>query len=156
MTPLAALAATRDPIAQFLLAMRDEWSALSTARPNILLVGDKPETSAAVSAMQTIHRLPVLVRNCGDSPLTLPSTRSVGTLILHDVAALSLEQQCVLCDWLDHERRTAQIVSTSKVALFPLTKSGAFLEALYYRLNVVYVETTVTATRCIANQGERV
>jgi transcriptional regulator of aromatic amino acid metabolism len=31
-------------------------------------------------------------------------------------------------------------VTTTSVRLFPLVMSGAFLAALYYRLNVIYVE----------------
>ena len=46
----------------------------------------------------------------------------------------------MLSDWVSSER--IQIVTTSTVPLFPLVTRGAFLETLYYRLNVIYVELT--------------
>ena len=78
--------------------------------------------------------------NCGPSVQTSLPAPSVRTLILNNVAALSVEEQQELSDWLDRERPNIQIVTTSPVPIFPLVRSGVFLDTLYYRLNVIYAE----------------
>ena len=35
-----------------------------------------------------------------------------------------------------------QVVSTAKAPLFPLVERGAFLDRLYYQLNIVYLDLT--------------
>jgi hypothetical protein len=94
--------------------------------------------------MLSTYQSPVVVRKCGDLPLTLPPSDEVSTLILHDVSALSLGEQQVLSDWLSRKTRGSQVVATSSVALFPLVQSGAFQTMLYYRLNLIYVEVTAS------------
>jgi hypothetical protein len=127
-----------EPIARVL---DKEWTCLSGARPNVLLVGDRAATRAGVSDLQSTYQRPIAEWTCGGRPLVLPATESVRTIILHDVAELSLGEQQILSDWLSRENggRT-QLVTTTSVRLFPLVMSGAFLAALYYRLNVIYVE----------------
>jgi hypothetical protein len=121
-------------------ALRGEWSSLCSAHPNILLIGDAIATREALSDLQPTLQLPFFICRYGRVPLTLPPSESVRTLILHDVGPLSLGEQHMLNDWLSSER--IQIVTTSTVPLFPLVTRGAFLETLYYRLNVIYVELT--------------
>ncbi len=121
--------------------LRSEWSGLSDVHPNILLVGDRMATDAALSYLQSAYQPPVMVRHCGGHPLVLPPNESVNTLILHDVAALLPAEQQMLID-----RRT-QVVTTSPEALLPLVASGAFLSMLYYRLNVIYVDLTNSPAR---------
>lgn len=122
--------------------LRSEWSWLSGVHPNVLLVGDRMATDAALSYLESTYQPPVIVRNCGDHPLVLPPIESVNTLILHDVAALLPGEQQMLIDWLSCENRRTQVVTTSPEALLPLVTSGAFLSMLYYRLNVIYVDVT--------------
>ncbi len=69
--------------------------------------------------------------------LTLPSTTDTGTLILHEVGALTLDEQLQLLDWLDQSAGRTRVVSTSPDSLFALVEAGLFLEKLYYRLNTV-------------------
>jgi hypothetical protein len=85
-----------------------------------------------------MYQPPIVVWVCGVLQLRLPFSDSIGTLILHEVAALSPEEQQMLRDWLDSRRRRTQVITTSTVALFPLVTRGAFFEDLYYRLNVAY------------------
>ena len=110
---------------------------------HILLVGDAASTSAALRAFQPIHRSPCVIWECGNSPLVLPPSETVGTLILHDVAALSLNEQQLLSDWLARETGNTNVISTSAVPLFPLITRGGFLATLYYRLNVLYVDLSL-------------
>jgi hypothetical protein len=128
-----------------LRVLRNELSWLSRAHPNILLVGDGMATAAALSELQSIYQLPVIVRNCGDLPLALPQTESANTLILHDVAALQPGEQQMLSDWLSSGNPRTQVVTTSPETLLPLVTSGAFLATLYYRLNVIYVDVTASS-----------
>ena len=127
--------------------LREDWSWLSGAHPNILLVGDGTATDAALSDLLSTYQSPVIVRNCGGLPLVLPSTESVNTLILHDLAALLPGEQQMLSDWLSRENRRTQVVTTSSEALLPLVTSGAFPATLYYRLNVIYVDLTTSSAR---------
>ena len=127
--------------------LREDWSWLSRAHPNILLVGDGMATGAALSDLQSTYQSPVIVRNCGGLPLVLPPAESVNTLILHDVAALPPGEQQMLIDWLSRENRRTQVVTTSSEALLPLVMSGAFLATLYYRLNVIYVDLTASSAK---------
>ena len=45
--------------------------------------------------------------------------------------------------WLDdnvHDR--IQVITTNAAALWPQVREGAFTEALYHRLNVIYIDLT--------------
>jgi hypothetical protein len=63
-----------------------------------------------------------------------------GTLVLHDVADLSIRQQIALSDWLDRRRDSVQVVSITNASIVHRMEDGLFLEGLYYRLNVVNIE----------------
>ena len=71
-------------------------------------------------------------------PLELPSGGR-GTLMLHDVAALTIAQQVTLFDWLQHDRGTIQVVSVTETRLMGLVCDGRFLEGLFYRLNTISI-----------------
>ena len=60
-----------------------------------------------------------------------------GTLILQGADALSACDQQQLLEWLEGDARATRILTTTHRPLFPLVESGNFLEALYYRLNVI-------------------
>jgi len=68
--------------------------------------------------------------------LTLGSPRC-GTLFLEGVSALSLAQQMAVDDWVSQAAGSVQVVSITEEPLWPLVQNGRFLEALFYRLNVV-------------------
>ena len=68
------------------------------------------------------------------------------TLLICDVATLSLDQQRALLSWLDCAvPGQTQVVSTTALELFPLVEHGTFLQTLYYRLNSVRLDAPVTA-----------
>ena len=46
-------------------------------------------------------------------------------------------------DWFDQTAGRIRVVSTTRTSLWPLLKSGAFNDALYYRLNTVCVDIEV-------------
>jgi transcriptional regulator of acetoin/glycerol metabolism len=77
--------------------------------------------------------------------LMLPHAAQARTLILHDVGALSIPDQRRLLEWLERAAGRTQVVSTTPVPLLPLVQAGEFLARLYYRLNTVCVDVSVTA-----------
>jgi hypothetical protein len=116
----------------------DDWRALSAQRPNLLLHGPDPATEGAIAALRPtlgtpIHRWSV------DGPLPFPSGRRE-TLILRDLITLDAEAQARLLRWLEAIDGRIQVVSTTAIPVYPLTQSRAFLENLYYRLNVMCVD----------------
>lgn len=77
--------------------------------------------------------------------LMLPQPSQTGTLLLHSVGSLSLQDQRYLLEWLERAAGRTQVVSTTPVPLLPLVQAGTFLAKLYYRLNTVCVDLNVTA-----------
>jgi hypothetical protein len=68
--------------------------------------------------------------------LSLPAERT-GTVVLNDVATLSVMQQLDVYDWMSERKTTMQVVSVTTAALAPLVDAGLFLQALFYRLNII-------------------
>ncbi len=114
----------------------EEWRVLFTARPNLLLVGDEAVTSEVLQALRPALQKPVWVTSA--APLSLPSS-SKGTVIVQDGISLAAEDQVRLLQWLTDHQPGVQLVTTTPKPLLPLVLRGAFLETLYYRLNMVYV-----------------
>jgi hypothetical protein len=129
-----------DPAGPVARVLGTEESLLSHVRANVLLIGTRAITDAAVSDLESICHPPIHMWRCGERSLTLPPFCSVNTLVLHDVAALSRDDQQTLNDWVSSENGRTQVIAISAVPLFPLVKGGVFLEALYYRLNILYVD----------------
>jgi transcriptional regulator of aromatic amino acid metabolism len=73
--------------------------------------------------------------------LELPALKK-GTVLLADLAMMSLGQQMRVFDWLPRDCGNLQVVSISSVPVRPLVDEGKFLEGLFYRLNVISLEAT--------------
>lgn len=121
-----------------------DWSLLgaltsSGSRPNMLVVCDGVPARTVVEHVAGAATSPLL-RCALPGPLTLPELRA-GTLVLDRVEALTTAQQIELFDWLSAGRGSLQIVSIAHEPLEDVVADGRFLEGLYYRLNVVRVET---------------
>jgi transposase len=112
----------------------DEWRGLLDTRPNTLLIGPADATGRVIDAL--LPRLQAPVCRCDAAGLSLPATSS-GTLIVDDVTALSGRDQQRLLDWLIETGPATQVVTTASSALFPRVEDGAFLDVLYYRLNIM-------------------
>lgn len=111
-----------------------------THRPNLMVVCRRVTVEAAVRHVVSYCEPPYqMVSLPGNLDLT-DATR--GTLLLADVAMLSLGQQMRLYDWLAGGRDVPQIVSVSSMPLRPLVDDGRFLEGLLYRLNVISLDAT--------------
>jgi len=119
----------------------EEWQLLEVMQPNVLIAGPVSGTNAALTALiVACFRPPIACWEPGQ-PLVLPPGQSSGTLILREVAALSTAEQHQLLDWLEQSEGTMQVVATSSLPLLPLAEGGAFDTRLYYRLNVIYMES---------------
>jgi len=111
-------------------------------RPNLLVVCNEVTVDAALRHLVTFCDPPYHVVTL-PGPLDLPEDKN-GTLLLMDVPRLSLEQQVALYDWLSTGTEDLQVVSISSRPVAPLIERGQFLEALFYRLNVIYLDATPT------------
>jgi hypothetical protein len=106
-------------------------------RPNLLVRCDGPTAAAVALRVSTFCHQPFEQRLVpGD--LQLPDSQW-GTLVLHDVSALTFEQQITLYDWMSQRWVGMQVISITSSPLLSHVNSGRFLEGLYYRLNVVYL-----------------
>jgi hypothetical protein len=110
-------------------------------RPNLLVVGTSVEVAAAVDfivrcCVPPIHFCP------SPGMLRLPTGKR-GTLLLTGLAAMRLDQQIALYDWINETASEVQVVSVTTEPLDDLkelVERGLFLEGLFHRLNVVCLE----------------
>jgi transcriptional regulator of aromatic amino acid metabolism len=113
----------------------------SERRPNLMVECDSGDVDDVLRQFQLVGAAPV--HSCRlPGALDLPAG-GAGTLLLHDVAALTISQQVMLFDWLQHRRGDTQVVSVTGTRLMDLVRDGRFLEGLFYRLNLI----SVTAQR---------
>lgn len=81
--------------------------------------------------------------------LALPDVRR-GTLLIENVTALTAAQQQALYAWLTDgpaDGLPMQVISVATEPLLPAVQEGRFLEALYYRLNIVRMDSPVVAVQ---------
>jgi hypothetical protein len=121
------------------LAVHADLQQMGMPRANLLLVGVDGRLQRILELLSRDYREPVAVWTPGEH-LVLPPVEQVKTLILRNVGELSLVDQGRLFDWLNQAVGRTQVVSTTPGPLLPLVHAGGFLSALYYRLNVLYVE----------------
>ena len=123
------------------MAQDQDWRVLRTTHPNVLVVGTDIAVNDALRTLQWTCRQPVVTCWATD-PLVLPSPPTSGTLILRDMVALSPDGQRHLLAWLDEAHGRTQVIATCAQPLWPSRETRAFLDSLYYRLNVVYLDLT--------------
>jgi transcriptional regulator of acetoin/glycerol metabolism len=117
----------------------EECGLARTARVNILLVNVSADVQRIVESL-LIDRQGVAPIWRPGKPLTLRQVARPRTMILHEVGALKADEQRRLLAWLEGKGRMTQIISTSPTPLLAAVDAGTFLDTLYYRLNVVYVD----------------
>jgi hypothetical protein len=111
-----------------------DWNTFVASRANAIIVGTEEAALGVWTAVWPSLQKPIHWVEAGR--LTLPR-RSAGTLILQGADALTASDQRELFEWLEGDARATRILTTARRPLFPLVEGGSFLEALYYRLNVV-------------------
>ena len=121
-----------------------------SCRANLLIVGAEQAVSTFVCELWSAFDEPLMMRRIG-GPLRLPpSSEPVGTMIILGVETLSQADQRALEDWLVLREGRTRLISTSSASLMPRIEAGAFSDALYYRLNVVYIDLNTGAEAEIA------
>ena len=119
----------------------EEWRLLQKWHPNVLITGPESATRAALGALQAGFRPPVVRWRPGHDAL-LNGGGAPRTVVVHDVGLLSAAEQQRLLRWISQNRGMAQVAATSSLPLLHLVEKGAFDSALYYALNVIYLEVS--------------
>ena len=109
------------------------------SRPNLLVNCSIGELHHVTSELARWCAPPVLMCSM-PGWLDLPYNYT-GTLLLTQVEEMSLDQQIALFDWMTKMHSCVQVVSVATTRLDQFVADGRFLEGLFYRLNVVQLET---------------
>lgn len=104
-------------------------------RPNLLVQCATADIPRLVPRMARVCA--GTVRSCMVSSRFVLPAEQPSTLILHDVARLSVLQQIEVMDWIAARTTRTQVVSIASVALRSLVAEGQFLQGLFHRLCVV-------------------
>jgi transcriptional regulator of aromatic amino acid metabolism len=120
----------------------DSWRVLQAMRPNVLVIDpDACHRRRVVDAVLEGSRGPVW--RCEGTPLLLPKA-GVGTLLLNDAGDLTAAEQGQLLAWIECNRAT-QVITVAPQPLYPGVAAGTFLDGLYYRLNVLVVDSHIAS-----------
>jgi len=117
-----------------LAILASDWEALVATRANTVVVGNEDAALGVWTAVWPTLQKPIYWVDA--DRLSLPR-QSAGTLILRGAHALSPSAQQQVFEWLDRDARATRVLTTTPHSLFPLVEDGSFLEALYYRLNML-------------------
>jgi transcriptional regulator of acetoin/glycerol metabolism len=104
-------------------------------RPNTLVTCARSRMGEVTSSLLHLCAEPL---HCWALPgiIALPERRT-GTLLLMNVEAMTMAQQVALFDWLSAGREELQVVSVTTARPEDILRNAHFLEALFYRLNVL-------------------
>jgi len=111
------------------------------AGPHVLLMGSDARVTAAIAGLRphlpspVVHWHPVAVME--------PPPAS-GTLVIWELDALDGLQQELLLLWMERHADVV-VISVARSPVFPLVLAGKFLDALYYRLNMLCLAVPDTA-----------
>ena len=106
-------------------------------RPNLLVDCTNGSSTGVMDQLRGLCGPPV--HSCHiPGPLNLPAG-GFGTLLLDDIAGLTIRQQVELADWMHRRRGAMQVISIAHRPIPPMVREGRFLEGLFYRLNTVSI-----------------
>ena len=111
-----------------------DWQALVATRANAVVIGHEDAALRVWTAVWPTLQKPIYWVEA--DRLSLPR-QPAGTLILQGAHTLTASAQQQVFDWLDRDAHATRVLTTTPQALFPLVEGGTFLEALYYRLNML-------------------
>jgi len=111
--------------------LRRDW------HPHVLIMGLEASISPALARLGPQLRGPI--SHWRPAVATDPPRVTKGALIIWGVSTLDLERQRHLLAWMTAAGANVQIVSVAERPLFPLVRRKAFLDDLYYRLNMLCV-----------------
>jgi Sigma-54 interaction domain len=122
-------------------AAQEELLLMGMPRVNVLIAGRAASVRPVIDTLLSNVQKPIACWFSGE-PLVLPAVDRVGTLMLTDVGAMGLHDQIQLLEWLARAMGRAQVISTTETPLLPRVRAGSFIDTLYYRLNMVYLDVT--------------
>jgi transcriptional regulator of acetoin/glycerol metabolism len=129
-----------------------QWLLSQRHRPNVLVECAAPAIGAISRYVMQLSTGPrQLCRFPG--VLALPGSKT-GTLLLENVEALTAAQQAALHEWMSAGCAGVQIVSLSAAPLAHTVQRGEFLEALFYRLNVVRIDAPAASSILLTSVPE--
>jgi hypothetical protein len=120
-------------------AAGEEFFLMGMPRVNVLLAGRDEVIRLVLRTLLGHVRKPIVTWSPGE-PFVLPAIEHPGTLVLHQVGALTIRDQVQLLEWSDDGRRNPQVISTTTTPLLPLVRAATFIDTLYSRLNTVYLD----------------
>jgi hypothetical protein len=145
-TPYASRLARAENSGGWPLILR-ELNLARAIKANLLVVGSERFVARLVDLLATQANLEAVVQCQRHQLNLLPASPPLGAVVLRDVDGLNQEEQRRLLQWLDSARYGRQIVSTASERLLPFVNAGTFSDALYYRLNTVYIDLTAEESR---------
>jgi len=122
-------------------SIQQDLLLMARLRTNLLVVGVSSVIAGVVERLLPALEDPIATWRPGER-LVLPPVPEAGTMILHDVGALALEDQRRLFEWSELAAGHMRLVSITDEPLFPRVQAGTFSERLYYRLNTLCVDVT--------------
>lgn len=136
--PLSASLPTPDAEPRGHALHDDHWCLFRISRPNVLLIGQEIDTDLTVASITRWGQEQVAFWS--PDPAHQLDVSQIETLIVRDVIDLSWAEQIALNEWLAARVDSVRVIATSRTPLFELVERRLFLEALYYRLNVVCLD----------------
>jgi hypothetical protein len=115
-----------------------EWHAILTVRPNVLVEGSDHSTEKIVRAVTAASDGPIYEWENGPA-----QGEPARTMIVRRIDLFSASEHRRLLDFLNTEgarTQALQVIATSERPLYTLVESGLFLADLYYRLNTIRLE----------------
>jgi hypothetical protein len=132
--------------------LREEWRVARAAhaelvhlgipRVNLLLTGPDGAVEFLLDSVLPDLREPIGRWSPGDR-LLLPPPSLIGTMIFQDIGGMPPFDQNRLLEWLTEAAGRTQVISTTPTPLMPAVQSRDFIEALYYRLNIISIDLSL-------------
>ena len=121
-----------------MLRPSSDWETIVTSGTNTLVQGTKSDLDACVLALTPFYPTPVVTPN--DPIGTALAAIEKGSVILENVSRYTLEEQRQILSWLDVNGCGVRLIATTTERLYDLVEGGRFIDTLYYRLNVIFID----------------
>lgn len=132
----------------------EPWGIVVANRIPMLVTASDVSIGAFLDELKPLLPAPLTYIDCGSS-CSLNGVANGGTVVLRHLDRCGLAAQRQLMESLHLRPLGTQVIGTSLHSLFPLIAAGAFLDMLYYRLNIVYVELAARPTWVSTSTKER-
>ncbi len=126
----------------------DDWRLFRLSRPNVLLIGPELDMDDAIAS---ITGCPADSVACWTNRTARePQDSSPDTIVVRNVMALDTAEQHRLNQFLEERLGGVRVIATTPEPMYSLVAQRRFLESLYYRLNIVCVESTALGASALS------